>query len=151
MRMEATEPWKFSADKTEDLRAWLLTCRDYFSRNAWQWQQDTDKIKYAIGRFKDRTKAQDFGIQYRREMEGSDGFLLRPAYRYWATFESVLKERFLSAQEAQEARNQMDAEKYKGDIGDLILVMKRLNNLVRMSGVTLRTTIERKLTREMRQ
>jgi hypothetical protein len=37
----------------------------------------------------------------------------------------------------------MDAEKYSGDMEDNIVKMKSLNNLVGMSGVTLRTTIEK--------
>jgi hypothetical protein len=45
----------------------------------------------------------------------------------------------------------MDAEKYSGDIKDYIVKMKRLNNLVGMSGVTLRTTIERQLLKDLRQ
>src|SRR5437588_12896220 len=63
----------------------------------------------------------------------------------------VIKERFLSAQEAQEARHQMDAERYENDIGEFILKMRHLNNMVRISGVTLRTTIERQLPRKMRR
>jgi hypothetical protein len=45
----------------------------------------------------------------------------------------------------------MDAEKYSGDINDYIVKMKRLNNLVGMSGVTLRTTIERQLPKDLRR
>jgi hypothetical protein len=45
----------------------------------------------------------------------------------------------------------MDAEKYSGDIEDYIVKMKRLNNLVRMSGVTLRTTIKRQLLKDLRR
>jgi hypothetical protein len=45
----------------------------------------------------------------------------------------------------------MDAEKYSRDIEDYIVKMKRLNNLVRMSGVTLRTTIERQLLKDLRR
>jgi predicted transglutaminase-like cysteine proteinase len=44
----------------------------------------------------------------------------------------------------------MDAEKYSGDIEDYIVKMKRLNNLVGMSEVTLRTTIERQLLKDLR-
>jgi hypothetical protein len=39
-------------------------------------------------------------------------------------------------------KNQIDTEKYSGDIDDYIVLMKRLNNLVGMSGITWRTTIE---------
>jgi hypothetical protein len=45
----------------------------------------------------------------------------------------------------------MDAEKYSGDIEDYIVKMKRLKNLVGMSGVTLRTTIERQLPKDLRR
>jgi hypothetical protein len=45
----------------------------------------------------------------------------------------------------------MDAEKYSGDIEDYIVKMKRLNNLVGMSGVTLRTTIKRQLPKDFRR
>jgi hypothetical protein len=84
-------------------------------------------------------------------MDGTDGFLVRPAHLYWATFISAIKNRFLSSLEGQEAKNQMDAEKYSGDIEDYIVKMKRLNNLVGMSGVTLRTTIERQLPKDLRR
>jgi hypothetical protein len=43
----------------------------------------------------------------------------------------------------------MVAEKYSGDIKDYIIKMKRLNNLIRMLGVTFRTTIERQLPKDL--
>jgi hypothetical protein len=70
-------------------------------------------------------------------MDGTDGFIVCLVHLYWATFVLALKNRFLSSLEEQEAKNQMDAEKYSGDIEDYIVKMKRLNNLVGMSGVTL--------------
>jgi hypothetical protein len=45
--------------------------------------------------------------------------------------------------EREEVKNQIDAEKYSGDIEDYIVKMKKLNNLVGMSGVSFRSTIER--------
>jgi hypothetical protein len=61
----------------------------------------------------------------------------------------ALKNQFLSLLEEQEAKNQMEAEKYSGDIEDYIVKMKRLNNLVGMSGVTLRYTIKRQLPKDL--
>jgi hypothetical protein len=29
-QQETTEPWKYSAKKSEDLRAWNTTCEEYF-------------------------------------------------------------------------------------------------------------------------
>jgi hypothetical protein len=83
-------------------------------------------------------------------MDGTDGFIMCPAHLYWPTFVLALKNQFLSSLEGQEAKNQIDAEKYSGDIEDYIVKMKRLNNLVGMSGVTLRTTIERQLLKNLR-
>jgi hypothetical protein len=45
----------------------------------------------------------------------------------------------------------MDAEKYSGDIEDYIVKMKRLNHLVGMSGVTLWSTIERQLPKDLKR
>src|SRR5437588_55125 len=44
----------------------------------------------------------------------------------------------------------MEAENYNGDIGDYILRIKHLNQLVPASGVTFRAMIEKHLTRSMR-
>jgi orotidine-5'-phosphate decarboxylase len=62
----------------------------------------------------------------------------------------AIKNRFLSSLEGQEAKNQIDTKKYSRDIEDYIVEMKRLNKLVGMSGVTLRTTIERQLPKDLR-
>src|SRR3981081_4135320 len=83
-------------------------------------------------------------------MEGADGIALRLAHRYWQTFGSSIKKRFLSSQEAQEALHQLYAEKYTGDIEDFIMRIKTLNNLVHMTGIPFRHTVERQLTRTMR-
>jgi hypothetical protein len=53
--------------------------------------------------------------------------------------------------EGQEAKNQMDSEKYLGDIEDYIVKIIRLNNLVEMSEVILRSTIERQLPKDLRR
>jgi cell division inhibitor SulA len=74
-----------------------------------------------------------------------------PAHLYWATFVSAIKNQFLSSLEGQEAKNQIDAERYSGDIEDYLVKMKRLNNLVGMFRVTLRSTIERQLPKDLRR
>jgi hypothetical protein len=64
-QQDTTEPWEYSADKSENLRAWITACEDYFQCNAWQWEVDADQIKYAIRRCKKPLRAQDFNTQYR--------------------------------------------------------------------------------------
>jgi hypothetical protein len=95
------------------------------------------------------SKAQDFGTQYRQEMDGTDGFRVCPAHLYWATFVSVLKNQFLSSLDGQQAKNQMNAKSYSRDIEEYIVRMKWLNYLVKMLGVTVRTTIERQLLKDL--
>jgi hypothetical protein len=82
-------------------------------------------------------------------MDRTDGFIVHPVHLYWATFVSAIKNQFLSSLEEQEAKNQMDVEKYSGDNEDYIVKMKRLNNLVGISGVILRTTIERQFSKDL--
>jgi hypothetical protein len=68
---------------------------------------------------------------------------------YWTTFILASTNCFLSSLEGQEAKNQINAEKYSGDIEAYIVEIKRLNNLVGMSGVTLRTTIKRNALKDL--
>jgi hypothetical protein len=102
----------------------------------WQWDIDADRIKSVIKRCKKRLRDQDFGAQYRPEMDRTNGFSVCSAHPYWATFVLALKTSCLSSLERQEAKNQLNAEKYSGDIKDYILKMKWLNNLMGMSGET---------------
>jgi hypothetical protein len=41
-RQDATEPWKYSVVKSEDLQAWITAFEDGFQRNVWQWELDAD-------------------------------------------------------------------------------------------------------------
>jgi hypothetical protein len=90
----------------------MTACEDYFRRNAWQWEVDADRIKYAVGRFKKPSRAQYFGARYRCERDGTEDFIVRPAHLCWDIFVSALKKRFLLSLDGQEAKNQMVAEKY---------------------------------------
>src|SRR5205085_3051494 len=51
-RKPATEPWLYGGNFSEDLRAWLLACEDFFNWNPTEWEMETDCIKYAVGRTK---------------------------------------------------------------------------------------------------
>jgi hypothetical protein len=84
-------------------------------------------------------------------MLSTDGFIVRPTHTYWVTLVLALKNYFLSCSKGQEAKNQMDAEKYSGNMKDYIVKMKRSNNLVEMWGVTIRTTIGRQLLKDLQR
>jgi hypothetical protein len=75
-------------------------------------------------------------------MDGLEGEIKDPTYSHWENFKTAIRERFLSTQEAREARLQMDKETYKNDIADYIMRMQELNNQVKMTGVAFRTCLE---------
>ena len=145
-----SEPWLYSAGKAEDLKAWILSCEDYFNWNPNEWESEPDCIKYAISRLKDNSKAQEFGISYRRSMEGIDGYNLNPLYKYWKKFKGEIIERFEPKEGALLAKQEMDALRYKDDIAAYIDKIRTLNHRVGMSGITLRATIQAAIPQEIR-
>jgi len=49
-RVPAEPPAMFRNEKHQDIRMWLMTCRDYFGRNSWQWEDEAQRIRYPITR-----------------------------------------------------------------------------------------------------
>ena len=145
-----SEPWLYSANKSEDLKAWILSCEDYFNWNPNEWENESDCIKYAISRLKNNTKAQELGISYRRSMEGIDGYNLNPLYKQWRKFKSKIIERFEPKEGALLAKQEMDTLKYKEDIAAYIDKIHTLNHRVGISGITLRATIQAAIPQEIR-
>src|SRR5205085_3195657 len=137
----ATEPWLYGGNFSEDLRAWLLACEDFFNWNPTEWETETDCIKYAVGRTKDNSKGHDFGISYCRSMEGIDGYPLKSLFTRWAKFKAEIIERFEPKQGAILAKQEMDSLRYKNDISDYLEKIRSLNYRVKMTGVSLRSLI----------
>jgi len=47
-RVPAEPPAMFRNEKHQDIRMWLMTCTDCFGRNSWQWEDEAQRIRYAI-------------------------------------------------------------------------------------------------------
>jgi len=47
----------FGNEKHQDIRMWLMTCTDYFGRNSWQWEDEAQRIRYAISRIEGKQVA----------------------------------------------------------------------------------------------
>jgi len=47
-RVPAEPPAMFRNEKHKDVRMWLMTCTDYSGRNSWQWEDEAQRIQYAI-------------------------------------------------------------------------------------------------------
>jgi len=51
----------------------LLTCTDYFGQISWQWEDEVQRIRYAIRRMEGEQVAL-FALTYRRQMTGDLGY-----------------------------------------------------------------------------
>ena len=47
-RVPVEPPAMFRNEKNQDICMWLMTCTDYFGPNSWQWEDDAQRIRYAI-------------------------------------------------------------------------------------------------------
>ena len=45
-RRAAQPPFKFENKLTQDVRVWIMACEDFFGRNARQWEEEDERIKY---------------------------------------------------------------------------------------------------------
>jgi len=90
-RVPAEPPAMFRNEKHQDIRMWLMTGTDYFGRNRWQWEDEAQRIRYAISRM-DRKEVAPFALTYRRQMTGEIGYTRQEAYEFWHVFaEQVLR------------------------------------------------------------
>jgi len=48
----AQPPSEYEPAKHQDILFWLTTCKDFFDRNPYQWQDEADRIKYALSKLK---------------------------------------------------------------------------------------------------
>jgi hypothetical protein len=118
-----------------------MACEDFFNWNPTEWESEVDCIKFAISRTKENSKAHEFGISYRRSMDGVDGYPLKPLFSRWAKFKSEMIERFEPKEGAMLAKQEMDRLRYNNDISEYLEKIRSLNYRVQMSGVTLRSLI----------
>jgi len=56
-RVPAEPPAMFRNETHQDIRMGLLTCKDYFGRNSWQWEKAAQRIRYAISRMEGKEVA----------------------------------------------------------------------------------------------
>src|SRR5437588_3006768 len=104
----------------------------------------------AVGRTKDNSKAHDFGISYRRSMEGIDGYPLKPLFARWTKFKVEIIEWCEPKQGAMLAKQEMDSLCYKNSIMDYLEKIRSLNYRVKMTGVSLPSLILAEVPAEVR-
>jgi len=133
-RVPAEPPALFRNEKHQDIRMWLLTFRDYFSLNSWEWQDEALRIRYAISRMEGKQVA-PFALTYHQQMTGELGFTRKAGYEFWHVFAEQPVRRFGHTNEAEKSLTQMSFVKYDGDIAKFLPDMENLNMQARVTGI----------------
>jgi len=94
---------------------WLLTCTDYFGRKIWQWQDEAQRIRYAISRI-EGTEVAPFALTYWRPMTGELGFIRQAGYEFWHVSAEQAVRCLVPSHGAKTSLTQMGCVKYHGDI-----------------------------------
>jgi len=123
---------------------WLMACTDYFGRNSWQWEDEAQRIRYAISRMDGKDVA-PFALTYRRQMTGETGYTKQEGYEFWHVFAEQVLRRFGPTHEAEKSLREMASGKYRGDVAKFLMEMENLNIHARVTGVAWRTMIEDEL------
>jgi len=79
--------------KHQDIQFWLTTCKAFFDRNPYQWQDEADRIKYALSKLRGSQVA-SFAMTYRNQMSGELGHMQQDGYELWDDFAEQAIPRF---------------------------------------------------------
>ena len=118
-----------------------MAWEDFFGRNAWQWEEEEERIKYAL-RMMEGSAVTPFAITYRKKVTGEFGFPRSDGYALWENFNNQIHEKFSVFHRAQRALRDMEKVRYEGDIEKYLLSLENLNIDAEISGVAWRNTIE---------
>ena len=137
----AQPPPEYEHAKHQDVRFWLTACKDFFDRNPYQWQDEADRMKYALSKLKG-PQVSAFAVTYRNQMIGELGYTRQEGYELWDIFTEKMVRRFGPTHEEEKALRQMMQVRYKGDIDQLRLEIDNWNVKVKVTAVVLRKMIE---------
>jgi len=143
-RIPAEPPAMFRNEKHQDIGMWLMTCTDYFGRNSWQWEDEAQRIRYAIRRM-DGKEVAPFALTYRRQMTGEIGYTRQEGYEFWHVFAEQALRRLGPTHEAGKFLGEIGSVKYRGDAAKFLMEMENLNIHARVTGIAWRKIIEDEL------
>ena len=149
-RRAGQPPFKFENKRTQDVQVWIMACGDFFGRNAWQWEEEDERIKYALSMM-EGSAGTPFAITYRRKMTEEFGYPRSDGYDLWENLKNPIQEKFSILHRAQRALRDMEKVMYEGDIEKYLLTSENLNIDAEMSGVAWRNMIEKRLPLEARR
>ena len=121
-----------------------MASEDFFGRNAWQWDEEDERIKYALSMM-EGSAVTPFALTYRKKMTGEFGFPRSDGYDLWENFKNQIQGKFSVLHRAQRALRDMEKVRSKGDIEKYLLTLENLNIDAEMSGVAWRDMIQKRL------
>ena len=121
-----------------------MACEDCCGRNAWQWEEEDERIKDALSMM-EGSAVTPFAIAYRKKMTGEFGFPRSDGYDLWENFKNQIQEKFSILHRAKRALRDMEKVRYEGDIEGCLLTLENLNIDAEMSGVAWRNMIQNRL------
>jgi len=131
-------------EKHQDIRMWLMTCTDYFGRKGWQWEDEAQRIRYAISRM-DGKQVAPFALTYRRQRTGEIAYTRQEGYEFWHVCVEQAMRRFGPTHEAEKSLREMGSVKYRRDVAKFLMAMANVNIRARVIGIAWRKMIEDEL------
>ena len=123
-RVPAEPPAMFRNEQHQDIRMWLMTCTDYFGRNRWQWEDEAQRIRYAISRMYGKEVA-PFALTCRRQMTGEIAYTRQERYEFWHVFAEQTLRRFGPTYQAEKSLREMGSVKYRDDVAKFLMAMEK--------------------------
>ena len=127
-------PKAYGGDRKEDFRVWLHQVEDYMEYCSEEFTTDSVKILWLSGLLKDKalTWYQARRLAFKKNNDDDS----------WATFRKALCKRFKDSFEADKADEQMQQERYNGDISDYLAKMRTHNLKVGLAHVAWRRRLK---------
>jgi len=143
-RVPGEPPAMFRIENHQDIHMWLLPCTDYFGRNSWQWENEAQRIRYALSRM-DGKEVAAFALTYRPQMTREICYTRQEGYEFWHVFAEQALQRFSHTHEAEKSLGEMGSVKYRDDVTKFLMERENLNIHARVTGIAWRKMIEDEL------
>jgi hypothetical protein len=102
LKRPTDSPWIYKHKDHQDIKIWLLVCRDFFERNEFMWDDQKARILYALGRM-EGAEVSPIRDTYRKKMTGELGYDLEVGLEQWSMFEHRAIERFAPTHKEEKA------------------------------------------------
>ena len=140
-KQPAQPPPEYEDAKPQDVRFWVTACKGFFDRNPYQWQDEAERIKYALSKLKG-PQVSALAMTYRNQMTRELEYNRQEVYELWDIFNEQMVRRFGPTHEEEKPLRQMMQVRYNGDIDQFLLGIDNWNVKVKVTAVVLRKMIE---------